>query len=131
MNTLLDLSFKNRGPAFPLPGVAANAVLLLLGLAVGTGQRLPAADQPGAPAAYAVEPQFRLLRFGEVMPTGWIREQVIRDLMNGFAGHLPEIAPNTCGDLIFGVNRNTPDHIQNAGGGSWGGAEGAWWKGET
>ena len=131
MNTLHDLSLKNRGAAFLRPVVAANAVLLLLGLAVGTGQRLPAADQPGAPAAYAVEPQFRLLRFGEVMPTGWIREQVIRDLMNGFAGHLPEIAPNTCGDLIFGVNRNTPDHIQNAGGGSWGGAEGAWWKGET
>jgi hypothetical protein len=85
----------------------------------------------GLPAKYAIEPQFLLLRFGEVMPKGWIREQMIRDLDVGFAGHMPEIAPMTCGALIFGVNRNTPDHIQNAGGGSWGGAEGAWWKGET
>jgi hypothetical protein len=85
----------------------------------------------GLPSRYAVEPQFRLLRFGEVMPAGWIRSQMIRDLDVGFAGHMPEVAPMTCGALIFGVNRNTPDHIQNAGGGSWGGAEGAWWKGET
>lgn len=83
------------------------------------------------PAEYAVEPQFRLLRFGEIMPTGWIREQMLRDLRDGFAGHLPEIAPNTCGSDIFGANRNTPEHYQNAGGGSWGGAEGMWWKGET
>jgi hypothetical protein len=98
----------------------------LLALAIGAAK----AD-PEPRAKYAVEPQFQLLRFGEVMPTGWIREQVIRDLESGFAGHMPEIAPMTCGALIFGVNRNTPDHIQNAGGGSWGGAEGAWWKGET
>jgi hypothetical protein len=90
-----------------------------------------AAGVPGAPAHYAVEPQFELLRFGEVMPEGWIREQVNRDLKVGFAGHLPEVAPFTCGAEIFGANRNTPGHYQNAGGGSWGGAEGAWWKGET
>jgi hypothetical protein len=82
-------------------------------------------------ATYAVEPQFRLLRFGEVMPTGWIHEQIVRDLRDGFAGHMPEIAPMTCGADIFGDGRNLPDRIQNAGGGSWGGAEGAWWKGET
>jgi hypothetical protein len=82
-------------------------------------------------ATYAVEPQFRLLRFGEVMPTGWIHEQIVRDLRDGFAGHMPEVAPMTCGADIFGDGRNLPDRIQNAGGGSWGGAEGAWWKGET
>ena len=83
------------------------------------------------PPKYAVEPQFRLLRFGEVMPKGWIREQMIRDLDIGFAGHMPEVAPFTAGAQIFGVGRNYPDRFQNAGGGSWGGAEGAWWKGET
>src|ERR1019366_7852055 len=77
---------------------------------------------------YGLDRQFRLLRFGEVMPTGWIREQMIRDLRGGFAGHMPEIAPNTCGSDIFGANRDTPQHYQNAGGGSWGGAEGMWWK---
>ena len=102
--------------------------LLACGLLLARGA---AGASAGVPAKYAVEPQFQLLRFGEVMPTGWIREQFIRDLDVGFAGHMPEIAPMTCGALIFGVNRNTPDHIQNAGGGSWGGAEGAWWKGET
>lgn len=83
------------------------------------------------PAPYPVEPQFALLRFGEVMPTGWIREQIRRDLDGGFAGHLPEVAPFTCASGIFGANRNQPDKVQNAGGGSWGGAEGMWWKGET
>jgi hypothetical protein len=107
----------------------------LLPIAVRSPAQASAESAPpsaeGLPAKYAVEPEFQLLRFGEVMPTGWIREQFIRDLNGGFAGHMPEIAPLTCGALIFGVNRNTPDHIQNAGGGSWGGAEGAWWKGET
>jgi hypothetical protein len=87
--------------------------------------------EPAPAAKYAVEPEFRLLRFGEVMPTGWIREQEIRDLTVGFAGHLPEIAPFTCASQIFGANRNAPGREQNAGGGSWGGAEGMWWKGET
>ena len=82
-------------------------------------------------AAYGVEPQFRLLKFGEVMPRGWIREQMIRDLDIGFAGHMQEIAPFTSASDIFGANRNTPERYQNAGGGSWGGAEGMWWKGET
>ena len=108
---------------------------LALGLLLAAGAPSAPASPESAPARaapqYAVEPQFRLLRFGEVMPSGWIREQFIRDLDRGFAGHMPEIAPLTCGAQIFGVNRNTPDHIQNAGGGSWGGAEGAWWKGET
>jgi hypothetical protein len=116
---------KTRHPMnLPARGAGALAACALLLLS-------PAAGAADAPAKYAVEPQFRLLRFGEVMPTGWIREQFGRDLDVGFAGRLPEIAPMTCGALIFGVNRNTPDHIQNAGGGSWGGAEGAWWKGET
>ncbi len=106
----------------PLRGCLAALIIGSVPLAPGGPEPLP---------KYAIEPQYELLRFGEVMPTGWIREQVIRDLEGGFAGHMPEIAPMTCGALIFGVNRNTPDHIQNAGGGSWGGAEGAWWKGET
>jgi DUF1680 family protein len=107
---------------------------LLLGVsgstAAGAAESVP---DPAAspPASYAMEPQFQLLLFGEVMPTGWIREQMARDLAGGFAGHLAEIAPKTCGSQIFGVNRNRPDHWQNAGGGSWGGATGAWWPGET
>ena len=118
--------------------VSSKNMLLVCGLLMGPGCPAEPSSARTTPdsgtrpiSEYAVEPQFRLLRFGEVMPAGWIREQMIRDLRDGFAGHLPEIAPMTCGSNIFGVNRNTPEHYQNAGGGSWGGAEGMWWKGET
>jgi hypothetical protein len=125
------MSHRMTNPEKRIPlaasALALGASLFLSGLPAFA--RAQAAPEVVAP--YAVEPQFRLLKFGEVMPTGWIREQMIRDLDSGFAGHLPEIAPMTAGAEIFGVNRNRPDKIQNAGGGSWGGAEGAWWKGET
>jgi DUF1680 family protein len=103
--------------------------LAALGLALAAAPFLSASAAPSP--EYGLEPQFQLLRFGDVMPTGWIREQMIRDLRSGFAGHLPEIAPFTAHSEIFGANRNTPERYQNAGGGSWGGAEGMWWKGET
>jgi hypothetical protein len=109
------------------------ALLALLAAALAAAAPVPAAlaSAADAPAAYAIEPEFRLLRFGEVMPGGWIREQMARDLQVGFAGHLPEIAPKTAGSGIFTTSRNTPENFHNAGGGSWGGAEGMWWSGET
>jgi hypothetical protein len=116
---------------FSRSAASRKSAVLAAGLLLAALAAQAAAAETAPAAKYAVEPEFQLLRFGEVMPTGWIREQFTRDLKGGFAGHMPEIAPMTCGALIFGVNRNTPDHIQNAGGGSWGGAEGAWWKGET
>jgi DUF1680 family protein len=121
---------KNGLLHFPL----LRTLLVLGGLVLGGGAA-DAADSAAPagspPSVYAIEPQFRLLRFGAVMPAGWIREQMIRDLQGGFAGHMPEIAPKTCGSQIFGAKRNQPDMAQNAGGGSWGGAEGMWWNGET
>lgn len=113
---------------------------LLFGCGMLLGASVPAAEPsaesaPGPvgnhPAKYAIEPQFQLLRFGEVMPAGWIREQMIRDLDGGFAGHMPELAPKTCGSQIFGANRNEPERAQNAGGASGGGGAGMWWNGET
>ncbi len=82
-----------------------------------------------AAAVYAIEPAFRLLRFGEIKPAGWIREQMRRDLKGGFAGHLPEIAPHTAGSDSFGNGRNRPKTMSNPGGQSGGGSE--WWNGET
>ncbi|MGA2443868.1 MAG: beta-L-arabinofuranosidase domain-containing protein [Opitutaceae bacterium] len=107
---------------------------LLLGASVPTAET--SAESVPEPAVYhaakyAVEPQFQLLRFGEVKPAGWIREQMIRDLDSGFAGHMPEIAPKTCASQIFGANRNELERVQNAGGASGGGAAGMWWNGET
>ena len=109
----------------------ARSSFLLLCMASLVSLLSAAVATDRAEATYGIEPAFRLLRFGEVMPSGWIREQTIRDLKEGFAGHLPEIAPFTCASDIYGANRNTPERYQNAGGGSWGGAEGMWWKGET
>lgn len=89
------------------------------------------AKAAAAPPVYVVQPQFRLLRFGEVKPAGWIREQMVRDLDHGFAGHLPELAAKTCASGIFGAHRNDPDRRQDAGGQSGGGDAGMWWNGET
>jgi hypothetical protein len=116
---------------YPLLHRLQAAGLLVAGALVAAAPLPAAVLSEAAPAPYGVEPEFRLLRFGEVMPNGWIREQIIRDLKVGFAGHLPEVAPFTCASGIFGENRNAPGREQNAGGGSWGGAEGMWWKGET
>jgi len=107
--------------------LSTQGLLATVALLLGPAQSGASTTAPG----YGVEPQFSLLKFGEVMPTGWIREQFVRDLKGGFAGHMPEVAPFTCASDIFGSNRNTPERYQNAGGGSWGGAEGMWWKGET
>ncbi len=104
---------------------------LLLAAGALSHNPLPAAAEAAPPAAYAVEPLFRLLRFGEVRPGGWIREQMMRDLDGGFAGHLPELAAKTAGSQIFGAHRNDPDRRQDAGGQSGGGDAGMWWNGET
>ncbi|MFA6127193.1 MAG: beta-L-arabinofuranosidase domain-containing protein [Bacteroidales bacterium] len=51
--------------------------------------------------------KFDYLRFGEIRPTGWIREQMDRDL-DGFTGHLDELAPDLIlRDDIYGKNRLT------------------------
>ena len=47
-----------------------------------------------------IQPQFRLLRFGEVRPRGWILEQMHRDLDGGFAGHLDELTEHASNDLF-------------------------------
>lgn len=51
--------------------------------------------------------KFDYLLFGEVKPTGWIREQMARD-MSGFTGHLDELIPDLIfKDDIYGKNRLT------------------------
>ena len=90
-------------------------------------QPLPLTFHVSRLTPHATEPQFRLLRFGEIKPAGWIREQMSRDLATGFAGHLPEIAPRTANSDIFGQGRNRPKTLSNPGG--QGGEQ--WWNGET
>ena len=93
----------------------------------------PQAEFAMAPAKYAVQPEMQLLRFGEVMPAGWLREQMRRDLASGFAGHMPEIAPNTAKSDIFTTGRKQPAKSSTPGTQGWwnGETEGNWRSGNT
>jgi len=75
---------------------------------------------PAVPASH-----FKWLGWGEVKPEGWIREQMLRDLKGGFAGHLNELCPEANSD-IFVSGRNSP-HQAN----SNNAIHCSWWNGET
>jgi hypothetical protein len=62
---------------------------------------------------------------GAVKPTGWIREQMLRDLRHGFAGCLDKLCHEASSD-IFVTNRNraTAQNVHNEMGVNW-------WNGET
>jgi len=53
-----------------------------------------------------VEQKYQWLRFGEIKPAGWIREQMESDL-DGFVGHLDELVPDLMNDKIYGTDRLT------------------------
>jgi len=73
----------------------------------------------------AIAPAFNWLTLGEVKPAGWIKEQMIRDLKQGFAGHLDELCHEASSD-IFVSHRNSGilENVVNA-------AKNNWWNGET
>src|SRR6185437_6242663 len=75
-------------------------------------------SQPQAPA-------FEWLSMGEVKPAGWIRNQMLRDLRNGFAGCLDKLCLEASSD-IFVSHRNSrvTQNIHNQNGINW-------WNGET
>jgi uncharacterized protein len=100
------------------------AVILIAMFLMGAVDLVGAAvnDPPHAP----VTPAFSWLKLGEVMPSGWIKAQMERDLTDGFAGHLKELAPEV-GTDIFGSGRNTPENPNFA----KANAEEAWWNGES
>lgn len=62
---------------------------------------------------------------GEVKPAGWIKEQMLRDLHEGFAGKLGRLCHEAASD-IFGTNRNSQSsqNTHNQKGVNW-------WNGET
>jgi len=49
--------------------LSTQGLLATVALLLGPAQSGASTTAPG----YGVEPQFSLLKFGEVMPTGWIR----------------------------------------------------------
>lgn len=73
----------------------------------------------------SVTPVFSWLTVGEVKPGGWIKEQMVRDLQEGFAGHLDELCHEASSD-IFVTNRNSVHSENNVNA-----FNSKWWNGET
>jgi len=76
-------------------------------------------------AAHAIAPVFTWLPMGEVKPEGWIKEQITRDLNEGFAGRLDELCHEAASG-IFTSHRNSgsAENASNS-------AKINWWNGET
>src|ERR1017187_6809580 len=102
-----------------------NRLMRFFMLALLAGASVPLMEAVSASGQTAVAPSFTWLKLGEVMPSGWIKAQMERDLTEGFAGHLKELAPEV-GTDIFGSGRNTPEKANFA----KANAEEAWWNGE-
>jgi len=83
------------------------------------------ADADESPASPENQMAFQWLPLGQVKPAGWIREQMLRDLNQGFAGHLGELCHEASSD-IFTTHRN------NAGSSNQANIDNnPWWNGET
>jgi DUF1680 family protein len=55
---------------------------------------------------YAVDQSYEWLAFGDIKPKGWVREQMKRDLTEGFLGKLDELVPDLIEeDEIYGKDR--------------------------
>jgi hypothetical protein len=63
-------------------------------------------------------PRFSVLPLGVVRPTGWILEQLNRDLKDGFASRLDELTDHASNDLFKHRIDTSKDHF-------------AWWDSET
>src|ERR1700722_14339098 len=112
----------NRRDTLKLLMAASGNLMLPSGNA--TGLLLTPSDPP-AQAETKIAPVFRWLTFGEVKPAGWIKEQMLRDLKEGFAGHLGELCHEASSD-IFVSNRNSAasGNVANV-------EKNNWWNGET
>ena len=76
-----------------------------------------------------VSEKFQLFPFGEVLPKGWIKEQ-IEDNLKGFTGNLDSLVPMLIiEDDIFGENRISKEGEKRELGNLYGGNN--WWNSET
>jgi DUF1680 family protein len=73
----------------------------------------------------AIKPVFTWLTLGEVKPAGWIKAQMVRDLNQGFAGHLGELCHEASSDIF--VSHRNGSSAENTGNV----ANNNWWNGET
>lgn len=131
----------NRRESLKLLAAAASGVLLPSEIFAEVQET---SNQEGAspeavfaflPEGYAVKPVFSWLRWGEVRPSGWLREQMRRDLKGGFAGRLDELCHEASSD-IFAAGRNKPSHPPTLSAADApqridASSDYAWWNGET
>ena len=73
----------------------------------------------------AQEPIFKFLKTGEVMPEGWLKNQMQQDIENGYARHIPQLTDRCHLDVYDVSNR---DSIKTGSGGLKGHI---WWDGES
>ena len=83
----------------------------------------------------SVEPVLKVLPLGDIRPSGWIKEQMRKD-MDGFVGHLDEIVPALMSDSIYGSERlHKGSVLKELGNLREGDAQGdeqyKWWNSET
>lgn len=129
----------NRRQALELLLVAAGDAILPEPFVLGQGTAiLPNTGENSFPSSAAIPaagehpiaPAFTWLMLGEVKPAGWIKEQMLRDLHQGFAGCLDKLCPQASSDA-FVTHRNTIQY-RNTGVTSPGlEAASDWWNGET
>lgn len=79
--------------------------------------------------------KFTSLPFGNIKPTGWLREQMQKDI-NGFVGNLDQIVPELINDPIYSIGRlKKNSKAKDLGNLKAGDAEGdeqyKWWNSET
>ncbi len=89
------------------------------------GSTFPQPAKTNADPTFANPEAFEWLRMGEVKPSGWIKEQMLRDLRQGFAGCLDQLCHEASSD-IFVSNRNS-SKVQN----TTNEMGVNWWNGET
>lgn len=83
----------------------------------------------------AADPVLKVLPLGDIRPSGWIREQMRKDL-DGFVGHLDMLVPSLMNDSIYGSERlHSGSVLKELGNLREGDAQGdeqyKWWNSET
>jgi DUF1680 family protein len=82
-----------------------------------------------------VAEKYQILPFGSIKPSGWIKEQMQKDV-NGFVGNLDKLVPNLINDPIYGSGRlHKNSEVKDLGNNKEGDTEGSeqykWWNSET
>jgi uncharacterized protein len=81
------------------------------------------------------EEKYQILPFGSIKPSGWIKEQMQKDV-DGFVGNLDKLVPDLINDPIYSTGRlHKNSKVKDLGNNKEGDAEGSeqykWWNSET